>query len=66
VEVIRVQPVSEEKVENDRPGTKMLDAVMEEAVKTVTNWVDPTRVEKFMVDTVSVDTLAVDPNKVEK
>ena len=45
VEVTMVHPVREEKVEKERPGTKMLDAVMLDAVNMVTNWVEPTRVE---------------------
>jgi len=59
-ETVMVQPVSEEKVEKARPGTKILEAVMVDATKLVVNCVEPVNVENPNDVTVTVETPRVE------
>lgn len=63
---VSVDPVSVEKVENARPGTKILDAVIVDAVKLLVNCVEPVIVENNIVDAVIEETVIVHPERDEK
>lgn len=66
LDVVIVQPDNEEKVEKDRPGTKILEPIIVDATKFVTNIVEPINDEKLMEDAVILDVVIVHPDNEEK
>lgn len=66
LDVVIVQPDNDEKVEKDRPGTKILEPIIVDATKFVTNIVEPINDEKLIEDAVILDVVIVQPVNEEK
>ena len=62
LEVVIVHPIRDD---TERPAAEIEDAVMDEATKLETNWLEPMRLEKLSEETLMVDIFAVEPNTVE-